>query len=583
MLLCGEDLDAVWHDSERVLALTRKTGFHYTRTGDHPAATRGEPPGAHARVLDVQRRAVREAAFEQRLTEDRAPTGQAVYWVTKLEARVLSGDYPEALAAAEQARRLHWCLTGLTWHILYHYYRALALAASYEAAAPEEQRAWRAELAGHQAQLAEWVALNPPMFRDKHALVRAEIARLGGDGEVLAAERAYEEAIAAAHDSGFIHHEALACELASRFYRGRRLARIAELYLREAHADYRRWGAHAKAGQLEQLHPQLVAGPERAGRRRATRRAARSGRGDQGVADDLGRDGRARAVAHAAAPGARGQRRAARGARGAARRRARDRGRDRGGRPRRAAVGHGRAALDPALRAADAAAGGARRGRRSGTVRARRVVRPRAAALDPVRADPAAGRGGGAALPRERSGLGGVPARAAAGPRAPGRAGSDLARERAAPGGRARGAAFGRGGGAARAAARRGDGDDVALAGSTGRGRRAGPPVRARVADWSVLDLDDEGALVRSAGAHREPALEPPLREAVERYSARVNPASPSRHVLQTGGRLVMPEIRRSSSAPAASTTATASSCSGWGRAARWRCRSACASAGSAC
>jgi signal transduction histidine kinase len=58
-----------------------------------------------------------------------------------------------------------------------------------------------------------------------------------------------------------------------------------------------------------------------------------------------------------------------------------------------------------------------------------------------------------------------------------------------------------------------------------------------------LLDLDEDGALVRIGGAHRDPALEPVLRELVERYPARANPASPSLHVLQTGARLVIPEL----------------------------------------
>ena len=377
--------------------------------------------------------------------------------------------------------------------------------------------------------------------------------------------------------SGFVHHEALACELASRFYRGRGLARVAELYLREAHACYRRWGAHAKAGQLEQLHPQLVAGPQSEPAAVALRAeqldlvaAIKASQTISGVMDArelwhtllrlvLEDSGARRAVLVVPRAGE---------LEIAAETAADD----------RAALQSsvGRAALDPALRAADAAAGGARRGRRSGPVRARRVVRPRAAALDPVRADPAAGRGGGAALPRERSGVGGVSARAAAGARAPGRAGGDLARERAAPGGRARGAAFGRGRGAARAAARRGDGADVALAGSTGRGRRAGPPVRAR--GRGLERARPRRRAARSSGSRARTASPRSSRSSARRWSG-IRRASIRRRRAGTCCRPASGSScrrsRRSSSAPAAPTTTTASSCSGWGRAARWRCRSA--------
>src|SRR5262249_31095684 len=37
-------------------------------------------------------------------------------------------------------------------------------------------------------------------------------------------------------------------------------------------------------------------------------------------------------------------------------------------------------------------------------------------------------------------------------------------------------------------------------------------------ADWVVIDLEDNGALVRTASAHRDPDLEPILRELAARY-----------------------------------------------------------------
>jgi hypothetical protein len=53
----------------------------------------------------------------------------------------------------------------------------------------------------------------------------------------------YEEAIGLAHANGFVHHEALAYELAGRFYAARRFDRIADTYLRAARCCYVYWGA----------------------------------------------------------------------------------------------------------------------------------------------------------------------------------------------------------------------------------------------------------------------------------------------------------------------------------------------------
>ena len=47
-----------------------------------------------------------EATFEAQLTESRNPMLICWYWILKLKARFLSGDYAEALAAAGKAKPL---------------------------------------------------------------------------------------------------------------------------------------------------------------------------------------------------------------------------------------------------------------------------------------------------------------------------------------------------------------------------------------------------------------------------------------------------------------------------------------------
>ena len=57
--------------------------------------------------------------------------------------------------------------------------------------------------------------------------------------------------------NGFVHNEAIAYELAARFYAARGFEQIAHLYLRNARDCYLRWGADGKVRQLEQNFPQL--------------------------------------------------------------------------------------------------------------------------------------------------------------------------------------------------------------------------------------------------------------------------------------------------------------------------------------
>ena len=93
-------------------------------------------------------------------------------------------------------------------------------------------------------------------FESRAALVGAEIARL--DGHDLDAQRLYEKAIESAGANGFVNIEALANELAGRFYGARRFERIAAAYLKEARVCYRSWGAEGKVRQLDRVYPFLA-------------------------------------------------------------------------------------------------------------------------------------------------------------------------------------------------------------------------------------------------------------------------------------------------------------------------------------
>ena len=82
-------------------------------------------------------------------------------------------------------------------------------------------------------------------FNSKIQLLLAERAYYKNDVDV--AKTAYDEAIAKARQTGFIHEEALACELAGSFYCERGAISEGRSYLQDSVALYTRWGAHRKA------------------------------------------------------------------------------------------------------------------------------------------------------------------------------------------------------------------------------------------------------------------------------------------------------------------------------------------------
>jgi PAS domain S-box-containing protein len=261
LILRNDPLDAVWRESQKSLDFVRKAGY---RDGADAIVSQqrfiATMQGRTATFSTFSDAQFDEATFEAQLTGERMTSIICCfYWILKLKARFLSGDYAEALAAADKAKPLLWAAAAQIQSLDYFYYAALTVAALYEEASDDEQTGWRDLLTTHQEQLREWADNYPPTFADKHTLVSAEIARL--EGRDTDAMRLYEQAIRSARDHGFVQNEGLAHEVAARFYAARGFETIAHAYLREARRCYLRWGAFGKVRQLEQLHPHLRDAP----------------------------------------------------------------------------------------------------------------------------------------------------------------------------------------------------------------------------------------------------------------------------------------------------------------------------------
>jgi PAS domain S-box-containing protein len=177
------------------------------------------------------------------------------YWIRKLQARYLAGDYAAAIDASSKAQRLLWTSPSHPETVDFCFYGALSHAASWDFAPPDQKQRHFEALEAHHNQLKIWAQNCSENFENRVALVGAEIARI--EGRELDAERCYEQAIGSARANGFIHNEALAYELAARFYAARGFKQIADLYLRNAHHGYLRWGAVGKARQLDETYPDL--------------------------------------------------------------------------------------------------------------------------------------------------------------------------------------------------------------------------------------------------------------------------------------------------------------------------------------
>jgi PAS domain S-box-containing protein len=197
-----------------------------------------------------------ELRFERHLVNDAALVlAECWYWIRKLQARFFAGDYASAIDASTRAQRLLWTSPSFFEVAEYHFYSALSRAAFCDSAISEQYQRHCEPLAADHKQLLEWAENCPENFENRAALVGAEIARI--EGRDMDAMRLYDQAVGSAHENGFVHNEAVANEVAARFYAARGFKKIADAYLRDARYCYLRWGANGKVQQLDELYPHL--------------------------------------------------------------------------------------------------------------------------------------------------------------------------------------------------------------------------------------------------------------------------------------------------------------------------------------
>jgi predicted ATPase/signal transduction histidine kinase len=164
-------------------------------------------------------------------------------------------DEKAAQSSAETAQYLDGAVA-MFMVPLYSFFDALIQLTQYAAASPEEQPSILLQVQQHQDKLQHWAALAPTNHQHRWELVAAEQYRVL-DNKLEAIE-AYDRAIALTKANNFIQDEALANELAAKFYVNWGKEKVAAGYMQDAYYCYARWGAKAKIDNLEKRYPQLL-------------------------------------------------------------------------------------------------------------------------------------------------------------------------------------------------------------------------------------------------------------------------------------------------------------------------------------
>ncbi len=230
-LLAGEPLEALQVDAESALAYARKARFElmvFCQLGmlltiEH---LRGLPPSV---------------AVDPRYLDDPGLAIGAFFYFTRcIQLAVFDADPAAGLVAYEKASAVADGFGTFLPTAEYHFYAALTLASAGDAVRAER----------HHAMLVSWSADAEQTFGCRAALVAGELSRLAGD--VMGAGQQYERAIHLAREAGQLSTQALAHELAARFFAEHQLT-TSSAHLAQALACYERWGAVAPARRLDPL------------------------------------------------------------------------------------------------------------------------------------------------------------------------------------------------------------------------------------------------------------------------------------------------------------------------------------------
>lgn len=205
---------------------------------------------------ELSGKALQAAQFLPQMTAARDWYGLGCFHLAKLMLCYWFGEIELAHQHAVEFRRYFSAINGKVLEPIFYFYEAL-IALAQLSSVSENRLQLLQRVEENQIQLQQfWANYAPMNYQHKVNLIKAEKYRiLGQKAEAI---EQYEEAILAARENGYLQEEALANELAAKFYLAWDKEKVAAGYMQEAYYGYARWGAKAKAAELENRYPNLL-------------------------------------------------------------------------------------------------------------------------------------------------------------------------------------------------------------------------------------------------------------------------------------------------------------------------------------
>ncbi|BBD67252.1 serine/threonine protein kinase with two-component sensor domain [Nostoc commune NIES-4072] len=200
--------------------------------------------------------ALQEAEFLPLLRSANDWHNLCMFYLYKLTLCFLFGEFEAANNLVLECRNYFMGGASTVGEPAFYFYDSLIALAQLTQRSGEVSTALE-RVAENQTLLQHWAHYAPMNYQHKVDLVAAEKCRVLG--QKTEAIELYDLAISLAKANEYIQDEALANELAAKFYLDWGKQRIAGEYMIEAYYGYARWGAKAKVANLEKRYPQLLA------------------------------------------------------------------------------------------------------------------------------------------------------------------------------------------------------------------------------------------------------------------------------------------------------------------------------------
>ena len=173
----------------------------------------------------------------------------------KLLYYYLFSEYEKAIEYVEKTEKYLGLVKGLFYGPLFYFYSSL-IRLAYYGKNNAEKKVIMKKVSYYQKIMKKQGKICPVNYLHKFFLVEAEKMRvLGQDTRAM---DFYDRSISLAGEHKYINEEAIAQELAAKFYLAKGKINIAKTYMNDARYSYIKWGAMAKVKDLDEKYPQLL-------------------------------------------------------------------------------------------------------------------------------------------------------------------------------------------------------------------------------------------------------------------------------------------------------------------------------------